>query len=490
MEQQVVIAGAGPVGLWLAAELRLAGIRVAVLDPRPERDPNSKALTIHPRTIEVLASRGLHRRFLDEGATVPNGHFAVLDSRLDFGLLDTDFPVTLVLPQARTEELLAEHAVTAGATVLRGHRVTGYREITDSIVVEAEGPDGPYEIDAEYLAGCDGTRSTVRAAAGIAFTGTDFTALGWLGDVVLDTPPAAGAFSRATPAGLLMIVPMSDGRHRLVGQTPHDVRTDWPGPLTLEELRANAVAIAGTDFGMHSPSWLSRYSNASRQAERYRDGRVLLAGDAAHQHMPAGGVGMNVGIQDAMNLGWKLAATIGGRAPEGLLDSYHTERHPVGAALLTSTQAQTALMSAFTPDGQQLRALLSDLIAEQPGLARGLAERLSGLAVRYPADVGAHPLTGCRAPNLRLGDGSVFELLRPGKHVLLDFADRVSDVDSRVVVHAAPPEAQPQEWDDVEAVLIRPDGYIAWAGDDVAGRSPLAEHIVSEFVPTSATSPP
>ncbi|SDY60357.1 2-polyprenyl-6-methoxyphenol hydroxylase [Saccharopolyspora shandongensis] len=460
--EEVVIAGAGPVGLRLAAELRLAGIGVTVLEPRPAPDPRSKALTIHPRTIELLASRGLHERFLSEGIPIPTGHFGMLDDRLDFRLLDTDFQYTLAIPQARTEELFEEHALAAGARILRGHRVTGVTDTGDAVEVAAEGPDGAYALRAEHVVGCDGTRSTVRQSAGIAFPGTTYSLVGWLADVVLDAPPEGG-YSRATDHGGLMILPLPGGLHRMIGCAPEDVRSDWPGEPTLDEVRARAVAIAGTDFGLRAPVWLSRYTNASRQAERYRAGRVLLAGDAAHQHMPAGGVGLNVGVQDAMNLGWKLAAVMAGKAPADLLDTYHDERHPVGVDLLESTQAQTALFAAFSPDGQQLRALLSKMIAEQPGFARGLAERLSGLSVRYPpADPAAHPLTGLRAPNLRFRDGPcLLERLRSGRHVELDFADGRDEL-----------AGSRPDWASVRAALIRPDGHVAWATEDPAAPRP------------------
>ncbi|GAB3443114.1 monooxygenase [Streptomonospora sediminis] len=451
MDENVVIAGAGPVGLWLAAELRLAGIGVTVLEPRSEPDPKSKALTVHPRTIELLASRGAETPFLAEGLRIPNGHFAALETRLDFGLLDTDFPFTLAIPQARTEALLEELALARGAAIHRGHRVTGADDGASSVRVGAEGPGGAYTLEAQYLVGCDGTRSTVRRSAGIGFPGTGMTAAGWLADVTLDSPPAGGAYTRFGGTGGLMIVPLPGGVHRMVGLAPEDLHTGRPAELTMDEVRSKARAVAGTDFGAHSPTWLSRFTNAGRQAQRYRQGRILLAGDAAHQHMPAGGVGLNAGVQDAANLGWKLAAVAAGREPAGLLDSYHGERHPVGADLLESTRAQTALMCAFNPDGQALRALLSKLVAENGEFARGLAERLSGLAVHYPAaDPAAHPLTGRRAPNLKFADSTLFEQLHPGDFVHLDFS-------------STPLREQHPDWTGVAAAAIRPDGHVAWA---------------------------
>ncbi|GIF13337.1 FAD-dependent monooxygenase [Actinoplanes teichomyceticus] len=413
----VVIVGAGPTGLWLAGELRLGGATVTVLEARAERDPNSKALTIHPRTIEILDTRGVVEPFLAEGVRIPDGHFGGLPDRMDFAALDTPYPYTLALPQARTEELLEARARQLGATIRRGCRVTGLAG--HGVVLESG-----EVVAARYVAGCDGVRSTVRAAAGIAFPGTGATTWGWLGDVVLDAPPEGGVATIAGPRGGLMVVPLGAGVSRLVGADPSTARPQWPGELTLDELRATVRRIAGTDFGMRDPIWLSRFGNATRQAATYRRGRVLLAGDAAHQHFPTGGVGMNVGIQDAHNLGWKLAAVLTGRAGDALLDTYHEERHPVGAALLAHTRAQTALMTAYTPEGQALRALLSGLITTAPDMSRQLAERLSGLDVTYP--------TGRRVGNLSFPDGTtLFQRLRGGRHV------------------------------ETEVGLVRPDGHLA-----------------------------
>jgi 2-polyprenyl-6-methoxyphenol hydroxylase-like FAD-dependent oxidoreductase len=415
--EDVVIVGAGPTGLWLAGELRLGGASVTVLEAREERDPNSKALTIHPRTIEIFDCRGIAAPFLAEGLRIPNGHFGGLPDRMDFAALDTPYPFTLALPQARTEELLEARADRMGATIRRGCEVAGLAgggvELADGTVVEAR-----------YVVGCDGTRSTVRTAAGIDFPGTDATTWGWLGDVVLDAPPERGFASITGPAGGLMVVPLPGGIHRLVGGDPGTDRPAWPGELTLDELRATVRRIAGTDFGMRDPVWLSRFGNATRQAAAYRKGAVLLAGDAAHAHFPTGGVGMNVGIQDAHNLGWKLAAVVTGRADGALLDTYHEERHPVGADLLEHTRAQTALITAYTPEGRALRAVLSGLIAAAPDMSRELAERLAGLSVAYE--------TGKRVSNLEFPDGgTLFERLRTGEHVK------------------------------TEAGLVRPDGHLA-----------------------------
>ncbi|CAM5697484.1 FAD-dependent monooxygenase [Streptomyces fumanus] len=491
MNHQVVVAGAGPVGLWLAAELRRCGITVAVVERRTGRDPRSRALTVHPRTIETFASRGVHGPFVGEGMPLPGGHFGVLESRLDFRRLPSPFPYTLALPQERTEALLEQQALDSGADILRGQEVTGLTDGPDHIDVHVTGPRGDSTLRAAYLVGCDGARSTVRQAAGIDYPGTPSTVLGWLGDVVLDEPPAAG-YSYFGPAGTLMAVPMPGGLHRLVGITPRDLTTTWPGDLTLDELRENVIAMAGTDFGLRDPVWLSRYGNATRLAARYRRGRVLLAGDAAHQHFPAGGVGMNVGIQDAANLAWKLAATLNGWAPDTLLDTYHAERHPVGANLTATSRAQVALMTAFTPEGLDLRHLLAGLITTLPDLNDHLAAQVSSLAVAYPpAAPDAHPLTGTRAPDLAVGHTGLFALLRADSYLLLDLTGdpaRPLGTWSRpgLRVHAGTLRTPPADWSGIRAVLIRPDGHVAWAGthgDDTALRADLARALATTHRP-------
>ncbi|MFE1396171.1 FAD-dependent monooxygenase [Nocardiopsis alba] len=461
MDQSVVIVGAGPVGLWLAAELRYGGAEVTVLERRTERDGNSRALTVHARTLELFDSRGVLDPLLAEGTRIPNGHFAVLDSRLDFRGLDSPHPFTVAIPQERTERILEEHARGKGAEVRRGVTVSGLEFGEDRVRVLTE--DGE-RIDAPWVVGCDGTRSTVRTAADIDFPGTSSTCLGWLADVRVSERPDPPIVDAWNDEGQVLGVPLSEDLYRFVGIAREDVRADRPGEPTLEEVRRKITEVTGRDWGAHSPVWLSRYGNAARIAERYRSGRVLLAGDAAHRHMPAGGVGMNVGIQDAANLGWRLASTALGTAPEGLLDGYHDERHPVGVDLLRATQAQTALLTDFSPDGRRLRELMSELISEVPALADDLARRLSGLKVRYPAPPDAHPLVGTRAPDLPLADsGGLFTAMRSGGFVLLDLTGNLEDPD--LPAHRVSSIEGRREWTDVDAALVRPDGHVAWAGD-------------------------
>ncbi|MFJ8623494.1 FAD-dependent monooxygenase [Kitasatospora sp. NPDC093550] len=487
--RQVVIAGGGPVGLWLAAELRLHGAEVTVLEARTEPDPHSRASSVHPRTLEMLDCRGVIEPFLAEGLRVPRGHFAALSSWLDFRRLDTPYPFSLALPQVRTEQLLAAHAVTAGADLRRGHRVTGLTQDDRAVTVHVDGPDGPYRLRAAYLVGCDGTRSTVREAAGIDFPGTPATAWAWMGDVVLDTPPRHPSCSNER--GAFMAFPLPGGTHRIAGNDAATNRTRPTAPLTFDQLRAKVRDITGTDYGMRDAGWTSTFGNAARQAARYRNGRVLLAGDAAHAHFPAGGPGLNTGLQDAFNLGWKLARVLDGTADDTLLDSYHAERHPAGADVLRSTRAQAGLMTGHTPEHLAMRELLCELIDGVPEFSDDLAARAAGLAAAYPPDpaAGAHPLTGTRAPDLHLsaptGTTTLFTLLRPGHPVLLDLTGRAAHPDlrgpdrpgperpgsglpgpGRLTRHSAPLAEPRADWRAVTAALVRPDGHLAWLTEE------------------------
>jgi 2-polyprenyl-6-methoxyphenol hydroxylase-like FAD-dependent oxidoreductase len=424
VNSEVIIVGAGPVGLLVAAELRLAGVEVVVLERATEPAPHPKALGLHARTLEQLAMRGLAEPFLAGGVRVPSWHFGFLDQRLDLTGLDTPYPFLLAFPQHRTEALLAERARELGARIVRGAAVTGLTQHDDGVRVETDGPTW----EAGWVVGADGAGSTVRKAAGIGFPGTDADTFAYLGDVHADAPPPPG-YGVQNGQGALIVAPLPGGVLRFTGFDP---RRQDPArrELTMDELEETVSRISGVDYGLRDPEWLTRFGNATRVAADYRRGRVLLAGDAAHMHFPAGGVGLNLGLQDALNLGWKLAAVAQGRAGEELLDTYGAERKPWGEDVAEHTLAQTALITATTPTGQALRALLSGLVGTLPDLSRILARRLAALDVHYAASPGAHPLVGSR------------------------------------VAEAALPDGRPLTTD---RMVIRPDGYVWWAtdGDDV-----------------------
>ena len=382
----VAVVGGGPVGMWLAAELHRGGVRPVVLERRAERLPYSKALTIYPRTVEQFAMRGLVDRWLAEGTPVPSSHFALLKNRLDFSFLPTRYPYTLFLPQQRTEELLEEHLAELDVPYLRQHAVTGLRQDETGVDLEVDSPEGPAVVRAAYAVGCDGAASVVRDAAGIDFAGTPDTWRTILGDIELTDPPQAPALTLNQPGGSMYMVAIGGGRYRLAVIDHATLYDPIDKPATFGELRASALRLAGTDFGMRETpdAWLSRTGNAARQAARYRAGRVLLAGDAAHIHYPAGGQGLNLGLQDATNLAWKLAAEIRGWAPPGLLDSYHAERYPVGLDVIDDSLAQCGLFANPTREGVALRDRFNAILGAYPSLCRELAVRLSGLAIRYP----------------------------------------------------------------------------------------------------------
>jgi 2-polyprenyl-6-methoxyphenol hydroxylase-like FAD-dependent oxidoreductase len=314
----VVIAGAGPVGLMLAGELRLGGVDVVLLDRLPSRTGESRAGGIHPRTMEVLDQRGILDGFLAAGQVLQAGHFAGL--RLDFSGFATRYPFSLAILQARVERLLERHVNDLGVRVRWSAEVTGVRQDDTGVVVTVRGPAGTEELAADYLVGCDGGRSAVRKLAGIGFPGTDATMTSLLGDVELADPPANSVFQERRELGNFSVFGFEPGWYRVM-TSQYDRVIDRDAPVGVEDLRTALRRIAGTDFGLHSPRWVSRFSDAARQADRYRAGRVLLAGDAAHIHYPAGGQGLNTGVQDAVNLGWKLAMVARGQAPATLLDS-------------------------------------------------------------------------------------------------------------------------------------------------------------------------
>lgn len=465
----VIVVGGGPTGLMLAAELRLHGVHVVVLERDAEATPVVRALGLHVRSIEVMDQRGLLERFLAHGKQYPvaGGFFAAMDKPAP-ARLDTAHPYVLGIPQTVTDRLLYEHATELGAEIRRSHELVGLSQ--DEEGVTAELADGT-RLRSRYLVGCDGGRSTVRKLLGVGFPGEPTRLQALLGEMKVGVEPetvaAVVAEVRKTQKWFGLGPLGTDGVYRVV--VPAEGVTEDRSAPTLDEVKRQLRAYAGTDFGVHSPRWLSRFGDATRQAERYRTGRVLLAGDAAHIHPPVGGQGLNLGIQDAFNLGWKLAAEIAGRAPEGLLDSYHAERHQVAAEVLDSTRAQTHLMST-EPGAQSVRRLVSELM-DFENVKRHLIEKLVGIGIRYDFGEG-HELLGLRMRDVTLKRGRLYELMHEGRGLLLDrtgrlsaagWADRVDHVvdDSEELGEAG--EAGELG---VPAVLLRPDGYVAWVGED------------------------
>jgi 2-polyprenyl-6-methoxyphenol hydroxylase-like FAD-dependent oxidoreductase len=464
----VVIAGGGPTGLMLAGELALAGIDVVVVERRLSQALNgSRAGGLQSRTIEVLDQRGVAERFLSAGQVMQVNAYAQVP--LDIGDFPTRHNYGLALWQSHFERILADWVLgELGVPILRGREVVGLAQDGGGVDVEL---DGGTSLRAQYLVGCDGGRSLVRKAAGIDFPGLEASTSWMIAEVEMDEEPEFGF--RRDSAGQHAIGRRQEGEPIRVVLTERTV--DHPGEPGMDELREALVGVYGTDFGLRSAGWISRFTDMSRQAVSYRRGRVLLAGDAAHVHPPQGGQGLNIGVQDAVNLGWKLAQVVHGTSPESLLDTYHAERHPVGSRVLRHTAAQVALT---TPDDRH-QALRDDM-AELLRMAeprRRFAGMLSGLDVHYDLGDG-HPLLGRRMPDLDLatGDGTVyvFALLHDARGVLLNlgeplavdtspWSDRVQAIDADydgdwelpVLGRVQAPAA----------VLVRPDGYVAWVGD-------------------------
>jgi len=466
-EHAVVIAGGGPSGLMLAGELALAGIDVVIVERRASQDVDgSRSGGLHSRTIEVLDQRGIADRFLAEGQAMQIQGFAGIP--LDISDFPTRHNYGLALWQSDFERILAAWVSELAVPIHREREVTGFAQDDTGVDVELSDCQS---FRADYLVGCDGGRSVVRKAAGIDFVGWDATTSWLIAEVEMDEEPQLGMRREGGGIGPVNRVE-GGGPFRVVLTEQH---VDHISEPTLQDLSEALIVAYGTDYGVHSPTWISRFTDMTRQAASYRHGRVLLAGDAAHVHPPQGGQGLNTGVQDAVNLGWKLAQVVNTTSPERLLDTYHTERHPVGARVLHNTMAQVALSG---PDDrhQALRDTMTELLSMDEA-RRHIAAMLSGLDIHY--DVGQrHPLLGRRMPDLDLhtadGPTRVFTLLHDARPVLLNlgepggfdispWANRVRLVDARhdgvwelpvLGEIAAPP-----------AVLIRPDGHVAWAGD-------------------------
>lgn len=482
----VVIAGGGPTGLMLAGELALAGVDVAIVERRHNQElVGSRAGGLHARTIEVLDQRGIADRFLLQGRRSQSVGFNMI--RLDISDFPTRHNYVLGLWQNHIERILADWVGELGVPIYRGQEVTGFAQ--DHSGVDVELSEGQ-RLRAEYLVGCDGGRSVIRKTAGIDFAGWDPTVSWMIAEVEMSEEPASGF--RNDAYGIHAMGKTEEGGPVRVVLTERQLSTG--GEPTLLDLSEALTAVYGTDYGVHSPIWISRFTDMTRQAAAYRDGRVLLAGDAAHVHPPMGGQGLNIGVQDAVNLGWKLAQVVSRTAPEGLLDSYHAERHPVAARALRNTMAQVALRRM-----DDRTKALADTVGELLGMdepRKRIAAELSGLGVHYNLGEG-HPLLGRRMPDLDLvttnGPLRLFGLLHNARPVLLNlgepgrldsapWADRVRRIDAGyagtwelpVLGTVAAPEA----------VLIRPDGYVAWVG--VGTQQGLAETLTTWFGPPAA----
>ncbi|MFE9846075.1 rifampin monooxygenase [Streptomyces goshikiensis] len=455
----VIVVGGGPTGVMLACELRLHGVHVVVLEKLTEPTGESRGQGLHARSVEVMDQRGLLERFLAVSKKFQVGGLfgGIMKSWPE--LLDTAHPYGLATPQPVTERLLVERALELGTEIRRGREVVGLDQDEDGVGVELA--DGT-RLRSRYLVGCDGGRSAVRRLLGVGFPGEPATVETLLGVMEATEDPetiAAVVAEVHRTQRRFGLVPLEEGGYRVV--VPGEGVSEDRSAPTLEEFKQRLRATAGTDFGVHSPRWLSRFGDATRQAERYRVGRVLLAGDAAHIHPPTGGQGLNLGVQDAFNLGWKLAAAVAGWAPEGLLDSYHAERHPVGAAVLANTRAQIALMGTDA-GASALRELFSKLMDFEE-VNRYVTGMITAVDVRYDFGEG-HELLGRRMRDVRLKQGRLYELTHGGRGLLLDRTGRLSvtgwsdRVDHVIDIADAEPDAP--------AVLLRPDGHVAWVGQD------------------------
>ncbi len=493
-EYAVVIAGGGPTGMMLAAELALAKVDVAVVERRPDHVlVGSRAGGFHSRTIEVLDQRGVANRFLAEGQPAQAAMFGT--SVLDMSDFPTRHPYSLGIWQNQIERIMAAWIAELPVGIYYGYEVTGFAQ--DDTGVEVELSEGE-SLRARYLVGCDGGRSLIRKAAGIEFPGWDATRSNLIAEVEVTEEPELGVRhdDKGTHGIGRLKYKIRDGKVVYMDEGPVRVvvTEQQLGPdsdPTLSDLSEALIAVYGTDFGIHSPTWISRFTDMTRQAAAYRNGRVLLAGDSAHVHYPAGGQGLSLGVQDAVNLGWKLAQVVSETSPETLLDTYQEERHPIAARALQHTMAQTTLQR----QDARMKALV-DVVSELASMdepRKRLAGIISGLDIHYDLGEG-HPLLGRRMPDLDLvtvdGPLRVFELLHHAKPVLLNlgepdsfditpWADRVQLIDAEHVGEWELPVLGPVTTP--AAVLIRPDGYVAWVGD--ADNLELSEVLTTWFGP-------
>ncbi|CAM5452664.1 FAD-dependent monooxygenase [Streptomyces viridifaciens] len=483
-ETDVIVVGAGPTGLLLAGDLAAAGVGVTVLEKRSTESNLTRAFAVHARSLELLDARGLADELIATGR--PLGSLRMMNRLgIDFGSLPSRFPFVLITPQYNVERLLLERAERSGAVILRGAEVTGLRQDAEGVTLETH--DGQSH-RARYAVGADGVRSAVRELLGIPFPGESVVDSVMLADVRLEREPADAIAVGANKAGFSFVVPFGDGWYRVIAWDRTEQHTDGATP-TPEQLTAVVQATQGEDFGLHDVRWSSTFHSDERQAPNYRSGRVFLAGDAAHCHSPAGGQGMNTGLQDAANLSWKLAAALRGRATDALLDTYQAERHPVARTVLRTSGALIRIALAESAPTRALRGALTAIGGHLDLLTERGARMVSGIEISYPAPKGAHPQVGKRVPDLRLtalskptedapaGPDRLYGALRAGKFVLVsnDELTAVGPWADRLVT-AAPADPHGKLADTV--LLIRPDGYVAWAAVD-PGQGELREALTT-----------
>ncbi|MFE5615222.1 FAD-dependent monooxygenase [Streptomyces sp. NPDC056524] len=454
LDTDVLVAGSGPTGLLLAGDLAAAGLRVTVIERRPHGISNmTRAFGVHARTLEQLDARGLADELITTGFPITELKLFRRLS-LDLARLRSRFPYLLITPQYQVERLLERRALSAGVEFRYGTELRGLAQDDDHVTAEVTGPDGtPATVHARYLVGADGVRSTVRTALGLPFPGESVIRSIVLADVRLAEKPEETLMVNGVGDAFAFIAPFGDGWYRVMGWT-RDREVPDGEPLGLDEVRDIARRALGTDYGMHDARWLSRFHSDERQAPAYRVGRVFLAGDAAHVHSPAGGQGMNTGLQDAANLGWKLAAVLRGDAPdpEALLDSYQSERHPVGASVLRSSGAIIRLAMARGPVRRALRALAAHLLNSVPAASAKAMGTISGIGISYGPNTR-------RVPDLKLREGRLYELLREGEFVLIAPEGVTPALPASPTTPARVVRAT---WTDPArrtTLLVRPDGY-------------------------------
>ncbi|GGX84796.1 FAD-dependent monooxygenase [Streptomyces hiroshimensis] len=459
----VIVVGAGPTGLLLAGDLAAAGVRVTVVEKRARESNLTRAFAVHARTLEAFDARGIAEPLLATGPFLDTLRIFGR-GKIDLSRLPSRFPGVLMTPQYETERVLEERALKAGAVMRRGAEVTGLRQDADGVGVDLRTDEGggAETLRAAYVVGADGVRSAVRRALGMPFPGKSVLRSVMLADVRLEAEPDGLPAFNSVNGSFAFLVPFGDGYYRAIAwQRGSDLPAG--APVDLDELKAVTRAAFGTDFGMYDARWTSRFHSDERQVPRYREGRVFLAGDAAHVHSPAGGLGMNAGLQDAANLGWKLAAVLHGTAPDTLLDSYHDERHPVGQQVLRISGALVRAVLLASPVARGLRDAVAMAAAAVPFATDRGALMISGIGIDYPAPPGAHPLTGRRAPDLPLAErpgepSRLYEALRAGTYVrVLPRGGGAPPHEKAGVTTVTRADAR------TTTLLVRPDGYVAEA---------------------------